>query len=204
MSGALIQGRQALRQGRRLFILDSCSRPGLKWPEKLAAQGLVRVKEYGDIQGSLPRCATEVDELTRPAHFYLTEGDQRSFVGEYTARRGYQHSETNQLILNLMKGMKRRGRSNWRYKGLAIEQTGRTFEAVLSKRALSEHTVAGDRPRLAHPGGAESMVRLLVLPSPSPRVTGPSGHTTLAATYRGRSAGAGYQAAPPPRVAGLR
>lgn len=53
-SGTLIQGRQALQQGRKLFILDSCFRNGLEWPENLAAQGAVRVMEYGDIQGKLP------------------------------------------------------------------------------------------------------------------------------------------------------
>ena len=53
-SGALIQARQALGQGRKLFILDSCFHQGLDWPEKLEAQGAVRVKEYGDIQGELP------------------------------------------------------------------------------------------------------------------------------------------------------
>ena len=53
-SGALIQGRQALQQGRKLFILDSCFRQGLEWPEKLKARGAVRLKEYGDIQGALP------------------------------------------------------------------------------------------------------------------------------------------------------
>ena len=53
-SGALIQGRQALQQGRQLFILDSCFRGGLEWPGNLVAQGAVRVKEYGDIRGKLP------------------------------------------------------------------------------------------------------------------------------------------------------
>ena len=53
-SGALIQGRQALQQGRKLFILDSCFHRGLVWPEKLAAQGAVRVREYGDIRRELP------------------------------------------------------------------------------------------------------------------------------------------------------
>ena len=53
-SGALIQGRQALEQGRQLFILDSCFCEGLEWPENLVAQGAVRAKEYGDIQGKLP------------------------------------------------------------------------------------------------------------------------------------------------------
>lgn len=53
-SGALIQARQALQQGRKLFVLDSCFRRGLEWPERLLALGAVRVKEYGEIQGQLP------------------------------------------------------------------------------------------------------------------------------------------------------
>ena len=52
-SGALIQARQVLQQGRKLFILDSCFHQGLEWPEKLAMQGAVRVREYSDIQGKL-------------------------------------------------------------------------------------------------------------------------------------------------------
>ena len=53
-SGALIQGRQALGQGRKLFILDSCFHRGLGWPERLEERGAVRVKEYGDIRGRIP------------------------------------------------------------------------------------------------------------------------------------------------------
>ena len=53
-SGALIQGRHALQQRRKLFILDNCFQRSLEWPEKLVAQGAIRVREYGDIQGELP------------------------------------------------------------------------------------------------------------------------------------------------------
>ena len=53
-SGALIQARHALQQGRKLFILDSCFQQGLEWPQKLARKGAVRVREYGDIRGELP------------------------------------------------------------------------------------------------------------------------------------------------------
>ena len=53
-SGALLQGRQALRQGRKLFILDSCFRRGLEWPLKLECQGAIKVKDYGDIKLELP------------------------------------------------------------------------------------------------------------------------------------------------------
>ena len=53
-SGSLIQARYALQQKRKLFILDSCFRQGLEWPQKLAQQGAVRVRDYGDIRGELP------------------------------------------------------------------------------------------------------------------------------------------------------
>ncbi len=53
-SGTLYQARAALDQGRKLFILDSCFERGLSWPEKLQAQGAVRVSDYDDIRASLP------------------------------------------------------------------------------------------------------------------------------------------------------
>ena len=55
-SGALIQGRQALRQGRKLFILDSCFRRGLDWPVMLETAGAIKVQDYGDIKRELSQC----------------------------------------------------------------------------------------------------------------------------------------------------
>lgn len=53
-SGTLIQARAALRQGRKLFILDSCFRdPQLAWPARLAGKGAVRVRDYDDIRRHL-------------------------------------------------------------------------------------------------------------------------------------------------------
>ena len=53
-SGTLIQARAALRQGRKLFILDSCFRnPHLTWPARLATQGAIRVADYDDIRRGL-------------------------------------------------------------------------------------------------------------------------------------------------------
>ena len=49
-SGALVQARQALKQGRKLFVLDSCFRgPAQKWPARLLDQGAIRVSEFGTI-----------------------------------------------------------------------------------------------------------------------------------------------------------
>lgn len=52
-SGTLIQARAALHQGRKLFILDSCFRKGLAWPQKFAEKGAIRVVDYDDIRKHL-------------------------------------------------------------------------------------------------------------------------------------------------------
>ena len=53
-SGTLIQARHALKQGRKLFILDSCFRNSeLTWPEKMLAQGAIRVADFDEIIGNL-------------------------------------------------------------------------------------------------------------------------------------------------------
>jgi DNA processing protein len=53
-SGTLTQARAALKQGRKLFILDSCFRiNGLKWPEQYQKRGAIRVKNYREIRDRL-------------------------------------------------------------------------------------------------------------------------------------------------------
>ncbi len=53
-SGTLVQARAALRQGRKVFVLDSCFRnPELRWPARLASMGAIRVVEYDDIRSAL-------------------------------------------------------------------------------------------------------------------------------------------------------
>ena len=53
-SGTLFQARAALRQNRKLFILDSCFQdPRLKWPSEFEAKGAIRVRDYDDIRRTL-------------------------------------------------------------------------------------------------------------------------------------------------------
>ena len=52
-SGTRTQAKAALDQGRPLFILDSCFRRGLSWPEKFEARGAIRVRDYEDIRQHL-------------------------------------------------------------------------------------------------------------------------------------------------------
>jgi DNA processing protein len=54
ISGALVQARHALKQKRRLFVLESCfQNSSLRWPETFAQQGAVRVADYEDIKRHL-------------------------------------------------------------------------------------------------------------------------------------------------------
>ena len=53
-SGTLSQARAALRQGRKLFILDSCFQdPERTWPARFEARGAIRVRGYDDIRRNL-------------------------------------------------------------------------------------------------------------------------------------------------------
>lgn len=53
-SGTLIQAQHALRQGRKLFILDNCfRRPDLTWPAKFLEKGAIRVADFDEIRTHL-------------------------------------------------------------------------------------------------------------------------------------------------------
>lgn len=78
-----------------------------------------------------PNRLTEIDELTRPDHYWLSGDDRCYFLGEYTARQGYTYSSTNQLILNFKKAPDRRGRPEWRYKEQSIRQAATALRHAL-------------------------------------------------------------------------
>jgi len=53
-SGTLIQARHALKQGRKLFILDNCfNNTSITWPQRFLEAGAIRVREYSDIKQHL-------------------------------------------------------------------------------------------------------------------------------------------------------
>lgn len=53
-SGTLVQARAALRQGRKLFILENCfQNPNLTWPARFEGLGAIRVRDYEDIRSAL-------------------------------------------------------------------------------------------------------------------------------------------------------
>lgn len=53
-SGTLVQAREAIRQGRKLFIMNSCfERSELTWPRRFEAQGAIRIHSYADVRREL-------------------------------------------------------------------------------------------------------------------------------------------------------
>ena len=69
---------------------------------------------------SFPERFTRIDNLTRGDHHYLDADDVCLFLGEYTARKGFAHSATNNLIINFKKPMDREGRPEWHHKARNI------------------------------------------------------------------------------------
>ena len=120
-------------------------------------------------EGNFPLRATQIDQLTRREHYYLEESDICAFIGEYTARSGYQHSETNQLIFNLKKGMDRRDKTEWPYKAQAIQRVADTLRHVLRKRALNKFTFVPIPPSKERndPNYDDRMTQVLRLIRPS-------------------------------------
>lgn len=53
-SGTLVQAKHALKQGKKLFILDSnFNNSALSWPKKFEELGAIRVRDYEDIRTNL-------------------------------------------------------------------------------------------------------------------------------------------------------
>lgn len=59
-SGTLVQARHALKQGKKLFILENnFKNPALTWPARFEEQGAVRVRDYEDIRKHLANAALQ-------------------------------------------------------------------------------------------------------------------------------------------------
>lgn len=100
--------------------------------------------------GTFPKRLTKVDELTRGDHHYLTPDDNCYFLGEYTARRGYAFSPTNNLILNFKKSVALRGTAQWPYKERAIQEAAAAFRSALNSEWLKTATMVPMPPSKAN------------------------------------------------------
>jgi len=53
-SGTLVQAKEALRQGRKLFIMKSCfERTDITWPARFEKEGAIRVDNYAEVRRQL-------------------------------------------------------------------------------------------------------------------------------------------------------
>jgi hypothetical protein len=122
--------------------------------------------------GTFSERLTKVDDLTRPDHFFLTPDDACYFLGEYTARKGYAFSATNQLILNFKKTLDKRGTAQWRYKDRAIGETATAFRTALTGGLLDRITLVPIPPSKAKgdPLYDDRLVRMLDAIRPQPRL----------------------------------
>jgi predicted amidophosphoribosyltransferase len=82
----------------------------------------------------------KIGDLERPDHSYLSPSDECFFFGEYTARAGYSHSNTNSIISNLKKSPSLRGTSQWQHKERAIRECGAAIASNIKSERLSELT----------------------------------------------------------------
>lgn len=122
--------------------------------------------------GTFPQRLTKIDELTRQDHYWLEEDDECLFLGEYTARKGYAFSETNQLILNFKKSLSTRGSAQWRYKQAALDRAAAALRAALRAAWLDVVTLVPVPPSKARsdPLYDDRVVRLARAIRPSPAV----------------------------------
>jgi predicted amidophosphoribosyltransferase len=91
-----------------------------------------------------------IDESNRDDHSRLTAEDNCYFLFEYTSRRGYSFSSTNQLIANLKKKPSTAGQQGYHYKGRAILDCARSLGAALKPTWLSEATLVPTPGSKAH------------------------------------------------------
>lgn len=89
-------------------------------------------------------------DVSQNPPFYVDADDVIYYAREYISQGGYAASEANQLIHNLKKDPLRKGKPDWRYKRLAIEQ----FAAELA-RALKDGVLIVPIPSSKTPSDPE-------------------------------------------------
>jgi hypothetical protein len=122
---------------------------------------------------TLPPRLTKIDDLARPDHYYLTAEDDCYFLGEYTARKGYAFSPTNQLILNFKKPVNVRGTPQWNHKERAIGDIAAEFRTALNGEWLDTATLVPVPPSKAKtdPLYDDRLLRMLRAIRPQPGQT---------------------------------
>lgn len=84
---------------------------------------------------------TQIDDTTRGDHTRLLPTDVCYYLFEYTSRRGYDFSSTNNLISNLKKKPSTRNSPAYRYKGVAIQSCSTSLRGVINPNWISTGTI---------------------------------------------------------------
>ena len=85
----------------------------------------------------------KIDDQNRGDHFYLGAEDECYYLHEYTAHKGFSHSPTNQLIVNLKK---RRGQGGFQYKAVAIRNCAAQLSTAIRPEWLSDAVLVPTPP----------------------------------------------------------
>jgi hypothetical protein len=122
--------------------------------------------------GAFPKRFTQIDDLTRPDHYYLKPEDNCYFLGEYTAGAGYSFSPTNGIISNFKKSVDKRWKPEWRYKEQAITEISVAFRVAFGEESLNTITLVPIPPSKAKtdPMYDDRMVRMLSAIRSNPRL----------------------------------
>ena len=81
---------------------------------------------------------SRIDPSNWGDHAHIGPDDECYYLREYTRGQNHAYSDTNQLIFNLKKAMDRKGRPEWRYKGIAIRQCAAEMKAALNPDWLAQ------------------------------------------------------------------
>ena len=87
-----------------------------------------------------------IGDIERADHCYLEPDDKCLFFGEYTARAGFVHGETNNLISNLQKPNARKGMADYKYKDVAIAKIATAIRAASGKAVRGEVVIVPAPP----------------------------------------------------------
>ena len=77
----------------------------------------------------------KIESLLLSEHSYLDSKDNCYFFGEYSARKGYNFSKTNQLILNLKKSVANCKANDWPYKEKAISEAAEMLKGAIKRNS---------------------------------------------------------------------
>ena len=88
------------------------------------------------LDGSWSPQIRKIGDLERGDHWHLTSEHECYFFGEYTARAGYSHSSTNQIVSNIKKRPSLRHTPQWPHKVRAMQLVAAAIRSAINPAAF--------------------------------------------------------------------